>query len=118
VNTGTQGVTATGAVFIGDLRGVNVVRISTPNGRCGKSMHSSDAFICELAPIPQYGKAVVQITMRARNFVPSEKFKALVFSMMSDVRSREKDYDPENNRHVSRSTIVYPKATRSGRKVR
>lgn len=117
-NDGTQGITATGVVFVCDLRRRDLVRISSPTGRCGRSMHSSDAFICELDPIPQHGKAVVKITVRAPNFVPNEKVNELIFSTMSNVTSREKDYSPENNRYMSLSTIIYPKATKSRRAIR
>lgn len=117
-NSGSQGNTATGVVFTCDLVREDVVRISSPNGKCGRSMRSSDAFICELDPIPQHGKAVVQITVRARNFVPNEKLGELVFSTLSEVTSREKDYSPENNRYMSLSTIIYPKSTKSRRTVR
>ena len=117
-NSGSRGITATGVVFICDLRREDLVRISSPNGRCGRSMHSSDAFICELAPIPQHGKAVVNLTVRAPNFVANEKFSEVVFSTTSEVTSREKDYSPENNRYMSLSTIIYPKSTKSRRTIR
>jgi hypothetical protein len=117
-NRGFQGNTATGVVFIYDSSKEELVRISSPNGRCGRSMHSSDAFICELDPIPPDGKAVVKITARAPNFVPNEKLSELVFSTMSEVTSREKDFQPENNRYLSLSTIIYPRSRNSKRTVR
>jgi hypothetical protein len=117
-NGGTQNNTATGVVVILDLPREDLIRISSPNGRCGKSMHSSDAFICELAPIPPNGKASVQLTIRAPDFSANEKLTELVFSTLTEVRSREKDYDPGNNRYESRSTIVYPESKKPGTKNR
>jgi uncharacterized protein DUF11 len=117
-NGGTQNSTATGVVFIIDLPRQDLIRISSPKGRCGKSMHSSDAFICELTPIPPNGKATVQLTIRAPDFSANEKLTEVVFSTLSEVRSREKDYDPDNNRYDSRSTIVYPKSKKPGTRSR
>ena len=117
-NGGSQGITATGIVFICHLQGAAFVKISSPNGRCGRSMHSTSAFICELGPIPKYGTAVVQLTMRARDFAPDDRLGDVVISTLSEVRSREKDYSPENNRYMSLSTIVYPKSKKARRTVR
>jgi uncharacterized protein DUF11 len=115
-NYGTQEVTATGVVFIFTLLGADFVGISSPNGRCGRSMHSTEACICELGPIPKYGTAVVQVTMRARHFEP--RLGEIVIATLSEVRSREKDYSPENNRYTSLSTIVNPKSVKSNRTAR
>jgi uncharacterized repeat protein (TIGR01451 family) len=117
-NTGTQGITATGVVFVCDLHGADLVGISSPSGRCGRSMRSTEAFICELDPIPKYGTAVVQLTLRAPNFASNEKLGEFVFTTMNEVTSREKDYSPENNRYMSLSTIIYPNSNRSRRTVR
>ena len=117
-NWGSQENTATGVVFVSTFNGGEFVRISSPTGRCGRSMHSSSAFICELDPIPKYGTAVVQLTVRARNFVPSANVREIVFSTLNEVTSREKDYSPENNRYVSLSTIIQPTSTKSRRAVR
>jgi len=108
VNGSLQPVVAHGVVFSLDLLNALLQSISTPGGTCGRSMRSTAAFICEIDSIGPNERAEITVTARARNFIRIKELPELVVASLSHVTSREKDYSPENNRHVSSSTVIVP----------
>jgi hypothetical protein len=115
VNGSNRQVIANDVVFSCELGNASFLSISSHQGRCGRSMHSTETFICEFDSIAPGARAEITVTARARNFVPSEKLLELVLSSASEVTSREKDYAPENNRYISLSTVIIPKSRQSQR---
>jgi hypothetical protein len=113
VNGSSRQVIASDVVFSCELGNADFLSISSQKGRCGRSMQSTATFICEFDSIAPRARAEVKVTARARNFVPSEEQPGLVLSSDSEVSSREKDYSPENNRHISLSTVILPKSRQS-----
>ena len=110
VNGSRRGVTANGVVFSFRMGNAAFQSISSAQGRCGRSMQSTDTFICEIDSIAPGERAEITVTARAQNFIRSKELPELVVQSFSNVTSREKDYSPENNRYVSLSTVIVPVA--------
>lgn len=108
VNGSVSPVVASGVVFSFSLENANFVSLSAKQGRCGRSMHSTQTFMCELDSIGPGESAEITATARARNFIRSAELPELLVWTRSEVTSREQDYEPENNRHVSSSTTIIP----------
>jgi hypothetical protein len=117
VNGGLRPVIAHGVVFTFDLQSARLQSISTPQGRYGRSMQSTESFICEIDSIAPKGIAEIAVTARAQNFIRSKELPQLTVASLSRVTSREKDYSPENNRHVSLSTVIVPTSRTVKRKL-
>ncbi|HET6977667.1 MAG TPA: hypothetical protein VFI24_15155 [Pyrinomonadaceae bacterium] len=110
LNLGIQPITAHEVVFSVDFSNADFLSMSTPSGKCGRSMQSTETFICEVDSIAPGASVEFTVTAKAVSFTPSKKLPRLVISSLTEVTSREKDYSPDNNRHYSVSTIILPKS--------
>jgi uncharacterized repeat protein (TIGR01451 family) len=105
-NSGATGRPATDVVVHSTITNGGFVSSAASQGSCRHSVNSTPDIVCELGTVG-FGKSVTMtITIKAddRSMMPDEK--ETVFSTITTVRSRDKDYSPENNQYQSRGTII------------
>ena len=105
-NSGGTGRPASDVVLLSVISNGRFVSATASQGRCRQSVNSTPEIVCEFGTL-EFGKtAVVTITIKAddQGMMPTEN--ETVFSTINQVRSRDKDYSPENNSYQSLGTII------------
>jgi hypothetical protein len=107
VNWSATGQKATDVVLFSVISDADFVSVTSTKGRCRKSVNSDTVIVCELGSLESTKAAVVTITVRGNDSsMPIEVWGESVFASMNTVRSKERDYTPENNSYESRGTII------------
>jgi Domain of unknown function DUF11 len=107
VNWSATGQKATNVVLFCVISDAEFVSVNSTQGRCRKSVNSDPEIVCELGSIESTKAAVVTITVRGNDSsMPIAVWGESVFMSMNTVRSKERDYTPENNSYESRGTII------------
>ena len=107
VNGSANGQDATDVVLFGIISDARFVSVTSTQGRCRKSVNSDPEIVCELGTLKAMKTAVVTVTVKADDSsMPLEVWGESVFVSSNSVRSKERDYTPENNSYESRGTII------------
>jgi hypothetical protein len=107
VNWSATGQKATDVVLFSVISDADFVSVTSTQGRCRKSVNSDPEIVCELGSLDSTKAAVVTITVRGNDSsMPIEVWGESVFTSTNTVRSKERDYTPENNSYESRGTII------------
>lgn len=98
---------ASDVVMHSSMNGGRFVSGMATQGTCRQSINSTPDIVCELGKV-DFGKTVTMtLTIKSDDLGMGRlDEKEFVFSTLNTLRSREKDYSPENNLHQSLGTIV------------
>lgn len=106
VNSGGTGRPANDVVLLSSINNGRFVSARSTQGSCRQSVNSTPDIVCELGKVDPGKTVVMTIAIKAddEGMLPGKGETS--FSTINMLRSRDKDYNPENNHYQSHGTII------------
>jgi hypothetical protein len=106
VNSGGPGRPANDVVLLSSIINGRFVSARSTQGSCRQSVNSTPDIVCELGKVDPGKTVVMTIAIKADDHGMLADKRETGFSTINMLRSRDKDYNPENNHYQSRGTII------------